>query len=136
KSLGMGNARALFAAHTDESYSHLHIVASKINPETGKAYDLRGNYLKLSKWAQEYEREHGGIVCLRREDANRLRDAIADRDAGAVLTALTEQRATFTARDLERVLAKQIRSPLACGQFGNEILSQADVVRLADEPGG
>lgn len=136
KALGMGNARALFAAHTDESYSHLHIVASKINPETGKAYDLRGNYLKLSKWAQQYEREHGGIVCVRREDANRLRDAIAERDAGAVLTALTEQRATFTAQDLERALGKQIRSSFACARFGNEILAHTDVVRLADEPGG
>ena len=33
--MGMGNARALFAAHNDEGYAHLHIVASKINPETG-----------------------------------------------------------------------------------------------------
>jgi len=136
KALGMENARALFAAHTDESYSHLHIVASKINPETGRAYDLRGNYLKLSKWAQQYEREHGGIVCVRREDANRLRDAIAGRDPGAVLAALTEQRAIFTAQDLERALGKQIKSPLACGRFGNEILAHAEVVRLADEPGG
>jgi hypothetical protein len=136
KALGMGNARALFAAHTDESYSHLHIVASKISPDTGKAYNLRGDRLKLSKWAQEYEREHGGIVCVRREDANRLRDAIADRDAGAVLAALTEQRATFTAQDLERALGKQIRSSLACGRFGNEVLAHAEVVRLADVPGG
>ena len=54
--MGMGNARALFAAHNDEGYAHLHIVASKINPETGRAYDLKGNYLKLSRWAEEYER--------------------------------------------------------------------------------
>ncbi len=136
KAMGMGNARALFSAHTDESYFHLHIVASKINPETARAYDLRGNYLKLSKWAQEYEREHGGIVCARREDANRLRNAIAERDPGAVLTALTEQRATFTAQDLERALGKQIKSTLTCGRFGNEILAHPDVVRLADQPGG
>ena len=49
---------------TTSSYTHLHIVASKINPETGRAYDLKGNFLKLSKWAEEYERDHsGGIVC-------------------------------------------------------------------------
>ena len=44
KAIGMGNAKALFAAHNDEGYAHLHIVASKINPATGRAYDLKGNY--------------------------------------------------------------------------------------------
>ena len=33
--LGMGNAKALFVAHNDEDYAHVHIVASRINPETG-----------------------------------------------------------------------------------------------------
>lgn len=136
KALGMENARAIFTSHTDEGYAHLHVVASKINPATGRAYNLLGNFLKLSKWAQEYEREHGGIVCLRREDANRLRDAIAARDPGAVLAAMTEQRATFTAEDLRRALAKQIRGRLACAQFGEKVLGQVDVVRLADRPGG
>jgi hypothetical protein len=75
KELGMENARAVFAAHRDEGYSHVHIVASKLNPETGRAYDLKGNFLKLSKWAQAYERDNGGVVCLRRESANELRDA-------------------------------------------------------------
>ncbi|MGA3171992.1 MAG: hypothetical protein ABSE62_13375, partial [Chthoniobacteraceae bacterium] len=36
--------------------------ASKINPETGRAYNLWGDQLKLSKWAQAYEMEHGGVV--------------------------------------------------------------------------
>ncbi len=64
-SMGMGNARALYAAHNDEGYAHVHIVASKINPETGKAYDLKGNYLKLSRWAEAYEIEHPASRCDR-----------------------------------------------------------------------
>ena len=79
----MGNARALFVAHNDEDYAHVHIVASKINPDTGRAYDLAKSYRTLSKWALEYEREHGGIQLKGREDMNELRDAIAARDAGA-----------------------------------------------------
>ena len=47
KSLGMANARALFVAHSDERYAHMHIVASKINPDTGRAYDLKGDRLNL-----------------------------------------------------------------------------------------
>ena len=111
----MENAKAIWASHRDEQHAHLHIVASKIDPDTGRAYNLKSDYLKLSKWAQQYEREHGGIVCLRREGANELRDAIAKRDPNAVLEALTRQRATFTAGDLERALGKQISSELEPG---------------------
>jgi Ti-type conjugative transfer relaxase TraA len=136
KAIGMGNAKAIWAAHRDEQHAHLHIVASKIDPDTGRAYNLKSDYLKLSKWAQQYEREHGGIVCLRREGANELRDAIANRDPQAVLEALTRQRATFTAADLERALGKQISSEISRAQFGNLVLGHPEVVRLADAPGG
>jgi Ti-type conjugative transfer relaxase TraA len=136
KSLGMENARAIFAAHTDENYSHIHIVASKINPETGKAYDLRGNYLTLSRWAEQYELEHGGVVCLRRQDANRLRDAVAARDPEAVLDAMTQQRATFTARDLDGILRKQIKVTGVRNEFFEQVMTHPNVVQLADRPGG
>jgi Ti-type conjugative transfer relaxase TraA len=136
KALGMENAQAVFAAHNDESYSHIHIVASKINPDTGRAYDLKSNYLKLSKWAEAYERENGGVVCLRREDANELRDAIAARKPEAVLASMTRQRSTFTAADLERALAKSIRTEFARVQFGEQVLQHPEVVRLTDRPDG
>src|SRR5580704_8279596 len=125
--MGMGNARALFAAHNDEGYAHLHIVASKINPETGRAYDLKGNYLHLSRWAEAYEREHnGGVVCTRREEANQLRDAIMKRDSGAVLELLTQQRATFTEGNVERALFKQIKDEIERGAFAREILTRPE----------
>jgi Ti-type conjugative transfer relaxase TraA len=137
KAIGMGNAKALFSSHNDEDYSHVHIVASKINPDTGRAYDLKGNYLKLSRWAEQYERDHsGGIVCTRREEANRLRDAIANRDAGAVLTLMTEQRSTFTGRDLDRALSKQIRGELDRAQFTVAVLDHPEAVRLSDQAHG
>jgi hypothetical protein len=135
--MGMGNARALFAAHNDEGYAHVHIVASKINPDTGRAYDLKGNYLKLSRWAEAYEREHsGGVVCSRREEANQLRDAIEKRDAGAVIELMTQQRATFTEGNVSRALFKQIKDELERGAFVKEILTRPEVVRLSDEKGG
>ena len=136
KAIGMENAKAIWASHRDEQHAHLHIVASKIDPDTGRAYNLKSDYLKLSKWALQYERDHGGIVCLRREGANELRNAIDNRDPNAVLEALTRQRATFTAADLERALGKQIPGELERAQFGNAVLDHAEVVHLADEPGG
>lgn len=133
--LGMGNAKAVFVAHNDEDYAHIHIVASKLNPDTGRAYDQKENWLKLSTWAEAYEREHDhGIVCQRREEANQLRAAISDRDAGAVLDAMTRQRATFTAAQLETALAKQIKDGNDRAEFGSQILGQA--VQLADQAGG
>jgi hypothetical protein len=135
--LGMANARALFVSHADQPYAHLHIVASKINPDTGRAYDLKGDRLKLSAWALEYERDFsGGIICTRREEANQLRDAIGQRDAGAVLELMTQQRATFKGTDLERALAKQIGSEFERAQFAEKILTQPQVVRLSDEANG
>jgi len=134
--LGMENAKAVWAEHNDDSYSHLHIVASKINPDTGRAYDLKGNFLTLSKWAEQYEREHGGIICLRREGANALRAAIEARDPSAVLGALTEQRATFTDADLERALDKEIKDGTERRQFSEKILEHPELVRLADQAQG
>lgn len=136
-SMGMGNAMALFVSHNDEGYAHVHVVASKINPDTGYAYDLKGNFLKLSRWAEQYERDFsGGVICLRREEANRFRDAVAARDPGAVLELMTEKRATFTERELTRALAKEIRGPLRRAQFAEKVLGHKEAVRLSDEPGG
>jgi ATP-dependent exoDNAse (exonuclease V) alpha subunit len=136
KTLGMEDAKAFWVARRDEDRAHLLIVASKIHPETGRAYDFKSDRFKLSEWADQYERENGGIVCLRRHEANGLRDAIDARDPAAVLEALTRQRATFTVADLERALAKQIPSSMERAQFGSAILDHAEVVQLADSLGG
>ena len=137
KAIGMENAKALFVIHNDEAYAHLHIVASKINPATGRAYDLKENFLKLSRWAEAYERAHsGGVVCSRREEANELREAIAKRDASAVLELMTKQRATFTARDLDRVLRKQIKNDFERAQFAARIFRHVEIVPLSDDADG
>ena len=77
----------------------------------------KGNYLKLSRWAEAYERDHsGGIVCTRREEANQLRDAIEKRDAGAVLELMTQQRATFTGARPRARPVKQIKDEAERGR--------------------
>ena len=146
--LGMGNAMALVYSHNDEDYEHVHIVASKINPETRRAYDLAGSWRKASVWAEQYEREHGGVININRQSANELRQAIADRDVDGVLEAMTKRNATFTARQLESALQKEIHPEIGAAagqkhsveleraQFANTILSHANVVQLADQFGG
>jgi hypothetical protein len=134
KALGMGNAEALFVAHNDEDYSHVHIVASMINPATNRAYNLKASYRTLSTWAEGYEREHGGVICTRREDMNELRRAIADRNAEAVLEALTKQQSTFTPRQLSRALEKEMPGELGAERekFEREILASVNLVALID----
>jgi Ti-type conjugative transfer relaxase TraA len=134
--LGMGNAKALFVAHNDEDYSHVHIVASRIDPATGYRYDLAKSWRTLSTWAERYEREHGGIVSTRRETQNELRDAIARRDAGDVLEILTKQRSTFTPAQLENALSKEIKDERERGRFSDAILDHPEAVHLSDRMGG
>jgi ATP-dependent exoDNAse (exonuclease V) alpha subunit len=146
-SLGMDNAQALFFVHGDEDYPHVHIVASKLNPETGFAYDLLASQRKLSVWAEEYERAHGGIVTTGRETANELRRAIAARDAAGVLEALTKQRSTFTQQQLARSLEKEIYWKIGASagekraveeeraRFAQHILAHPEVLRLAEKEG-
>jgi AAA domain/Relaxase/Mobilisation nuclease domain len=135
--IGMASAKAVFVAHNDEDYAHVHIVASKINPKTGRAFDMERNYLKLSAWAEAYERDNGGIVCIRRAVNNELRAAIAAKDPAGVLEALTKRNATFTARDLETALAKEIRKdPALRERFKKRVLAHRSVVTLADKAGG
>ena len=77
EALGMGNAKALFVAHNDEDYAHVHIVASKINPGDRPRLRPGGQLAHAFDMGASYEREHGGVSSTRRETANELRDAIA-----------------------------------------------------------
>src|SRR3954452_3416087 len=142
---GMGNAMALFYSHSDEDYFHCHIVASKVNPDTGRAYDLAGSWRKGSAWAEQWERDHGGVINTRRETANELRRAIKERDVDGVLEAMTKQRSTFTPAELQRAVNKEIYPKTGSGdgakrsveleraQFLNAILSGPEVVQLRDK---
>jgi hypothetical protein len=61
--IGMQNARAIIAAHTDTDHSHVHIVASRIDPQSGKAFRNSHDTITIAKWALAYERQHGGVRC-------------------------------------------------------------------------
>lgn len=76
--VGMKQARALFVAHRDTDHAHLHIIASRINPVTGRAFSDRNNFTKWQKWARSWEQRHGGIQCPGRK---RHVDQVAHRAA-------------------------------------------------------
>ena len=56
KALGMERCQALIVSHRD-GQPHVHVIANRVDPESGKAAGLSRSKLKLSKWAEGYERE-------------------------------------------------------------------------------
>lgn len=56
----------LIVAHKDRDHVHLHGIANKVHPQTGKVANLWKAKTRMSKWALDYEREHGEVLCKQR----------------------------------------------------------------------
>lgn len=75
KTLGMDGRQAVIFCHTDEPQPHVHVVVNRICHLTGRAADIKRDWIKLSKWAERYERETGRILCELRVNHNARRAA-------------------------------------------------------------
>lgn len=83
--LGLENHQAVLVQHTDEPHPHMHVIVNKVNPETGLGPKrlnektgrnedaLKNDHIKLSIWAERYERETGRILCWNRVENNARR---------------------------------------------------------------
>ncbi len=134
--IGLEKARAIFVQHDDTDHAHLHIVASRIDPETGKT--LRVDYDKAAsqKWALDWERAHGQERA-QGQDLHGLRDAVQGRDIDAVLAHMTRDRSTFEPWQLNRALQYGGLEGEARDQFRGAILGHANTIGLresAEEP--
>ena len=63
----------LMVAHNDEPHPHIHVIVNRVHPETGIMAPLSNDYLKLSRWAEAYERDRGKIYCEQRVENNERR---------------------------------------------------------------
>jgi hypothetical protein len=70
---GLEQHQAIILCHDDEPQAHVHIIANRVHPATGKAATLSNSKLKLSQWAEAYERERGKILCPQRVKNNARR---------------------------------------------------------------
>lgn len=66
KELGFEGHEAVLAAHNDKGHPHIHVVVSRINPETGKTVNPRDDFERLQRWAWQYEKSQGHIYCVDR----------------------------------------------------------------------
>jgi AAA domain-containing protein/relaxase-like protein len=129
KAIGLEKARAVFNDDTD--HAHLHIVASRIDPETRRSLRMDYDKIEGQKWAVKWEKEHGqernpaaGI------NLHGLIDAIGKRDVDAVLAHLTRDKATFTAWDVNRALRYGDLADDERLKFRAEILARQNVIGL------
>lgn len=74
KVLGLEDHEALLVIHNDEPHPHIHIIANRVNPTTGIAAPLSNDKLKLSQWAEAYEKSQGKVLCEQRVENNAKRN--------------------------------------------------------------
>ena len=106
KALGLEQHQALMAAHNDTDHPHLHIVVNTVHPETGRTASLKYSKLELSKWAEDYERQHG-IRTEQRINNNaereRRRQDPQQTNSADMPKGETRQRATLHRQALDRL---------------------------------
>ena len=70
--LGLEDRQAVVVAHRDRQ-PHVHVVVNRVSVEDGRAAKLGNSFLKLSRWAEGYERRQGQIRCPQRVENNARR---------------------------------------------------------------
>lgn len=73
EALGLKGHEAVFVSHNDEPHPHIHVIVNRVHPETGIAAPLSNDHLKLSAWAEAYEKWQGKIRCEQRVENNARR---------------------------------------------------------------
>lgn len=104
--LGLQEHEALFIGHNDEPHPHIHVIVNRVHPETGIAAPLSMDHLKLSAWAEEFEKRQGQIRCEQRVENNERRrygEFVKDRDSQHAAEFRRWQRER-TARQVDRRL--------------------------------
>ena len=83
QALGVRNRQALVVAHGDTGHPHAHVIVNRVDWRSGRAAGLGRSKRRLSRWAEGWERTHGGIVCRARAANNERRErAAAERERG------------------------------------------------------
>jgi hypothetical protein len=133
KAVGLEKARAVFIAHDDTDHAHIHVVASRIDPETRRTLNSDNDWIKGQAWAAQWEREHGQERTPEQgRKLHALIDAVERRDPGAVVSYLTRDKSTFQAWEVNRALHYGDLSADEKAKFKAEILGLQSVIGLRE----
>jgi len=102
KALRLDGLQTLIVQHTDEPHPHIHIIVNRIELDGSRARNIPFDQLRFSRWAEQYERDHGGILCEQRVENNRLRS-----QGTFVKDTVSLSRAEYEARELDKLVAEK-----------------------------
>lgn len=85
KAMGWDQQPAILIAHNDRPHSHVHIVLSAIDPETGAKIDDRFEFRRAQKWAAVYEQQRGQDYCPQRSRPAAAREPSPPRPVWKIL---------------------------------------------------
>ena len=77
QALGYTDHLAIAVMHNDTDADHVHVVACRVSPRTGIAVPAGRSGLKLSRWAEGYERARGEIQVPTRVQRREEREQFA-----------------------------------------------------------
>ena len=72
--LGVEDHQALIVCHNDAPHAHVHVIVNRVSMEDGRAANMRGDHLKLSRWSESWEKRHGKVWCDERVRNNERRE--------------------------------------------------------------
>ena len=128
--LKMDEHQALIVCHNDTAHPHVHVIVNRVHPETGLAAKTSQDRLKLSRWAEAYERAGGKIYCQERVLNN------ARRDRGEFVKTESVPRQTFELAETvrpalndnreaaERIKLEQKQKDAALNQHGRDMAAR------------
>ncbi len=58
--LGIADRQALIVCHRDQRHPHLHLIVNRVSPADGRLNATGRQQLKLSRWAEDWERARAG----------------------------------------------------------------------------
>lgn len=136
KSVGLEKARAVFIAHDDTDHRHIHVIASRIDPETGKTLRLDNDYVHAQAWAVSWDRDHSPERGPPTRPLAALMGAVEERNVDGVLSYLTRDKATFQGWEVNRALQYGGLEGEDRDAFREQILTHANTIGLRDATEG
>lgn len=122
KALGFQDHQAVLVAHNDTDHPHIHVIVNRVHPRTGKYASYSRDRLKLSAWAEDYERRTGKILCWERVYNNEER-----RSRGGFVKAESYSRADHDWFEAHKDRAPdEIRNSRSMRQSGDRMALEAD----------
>lgn len=124
KTLGMRDHQAVLIAHNDTAHPHIHVIVNRVHPVNGRAASTSCDTLKLSKWAERYERQRGQILVDQRVINNAQRaeqKAKPKRDRVLVKNENLSRQEWAIVRKYQRMTPEQIRQQRAMAQSADRM---------------